>query len=479
MASPTAPLPTFIIIGAQKSATRWLRINLDCHPEVYTAPVETRFFHSPELFDARGLEWYRAQFPGWTGEPIVGEATPGYMMWRHRPRRVAERIADVVPDVRLIALLRNPIDRAHSAMVHFERFGKLPPGSSLLELVSQKPPQHDPLGLVAGGWYAASLKRYQQLFRDQMLVLLHDDLARDPRRVYEEALLHIAAAPGYVPSDLETVLFSNQRPSAADSQRAPNGPGELSGEERQRLFAYFRDDVHMLEQMIGRDLSDWDPGGSYSVSLDIDLWKEPRHPRPRKQKIDVIDCYHRTSVWIEGLVRAVTPEQYGLATPCARWNVRDLLNTLVWLPYEWAALIRRAEPPDGHKRDFISDDTAAAYREAADHLLKAMKEPGRLEGTVASPFGETWAATAARLTFVNQLTHGWDLAAATGQDATIPASLLEAADQLVRGELSGIPRMPEFFDVEVPVSDEATPTERFAAFLGRQPDFEPARQLRA
>jgi uncharacterized protein (TIGR03086 family) len=74
---------------------------------------------------------------------------------------------------------------------------------------------------------------------------------------------------------------------------------------------------------------------------------------------------------------------------------------------------------------------------------------------------------------VNQVTHGWDLAIATGKDATIPPSLLEVADRLVRGMFSDIRRTPELFDVEVPVSDTATPTERFVAFLGRDPGIEP------
>jgi hypothetical protein len=90
MPSSEVPLPAFIIIGAQKSGTRWLRINLGKHPEVYAAPTETQFFHSPARVEMLGLDWYRAQFSGWAGESILGEATPGYMMWRHRPRRVAE-----------------------------------------------------------------------------------------------------------------------------------------------------------------------------------------------------------------------------------------------------------------------------------------------------------------------------------------------------------------------------------------------------
>lgn len=471
MPSSEAPLPTFIIIGAQKSGTRWLRTNLGKHRDVYTAPAETQFFHSPSRFQTLGIEWYRAQFEGWTGERIVGEATPGYMMWRHRPRLVANRIKETVPSARLIALLRNPIDRAFSAMVHFTKDKKLPRDARLLDLIQEIPPEHDSRCLVSGGWYAASLKPYRQLFGDQLLVLLHDDLTIDPHRVYNRALMHIGAPLNYSPSELDDVVFSNQRPASVEDTRARNGQAELSEEERQRLYAYFRDDVRMLEEMIGRDLSRWDPGGSYSVRLGIDPWKATSRPQ-QDEKIDVIDCYERAADWIEDLIRATSSDQYGLSTPCVKWNVRDLLNKIVWLPHQCAAALRGSDLPTSDERDFIGDDAAATYRRAADDLLMEMNQPGRLAGTVSLPFGDMFAVTWVRYVLVDQVTHGWDLATATGQDPTIPPSLLEVVDQLVRGEFSGTARRPESFDAPVPVDDSATPTQRFVAFLGRDPGIE-------
>src|SRR3954468_2992808 len=89
-----APLPTFLIIGAQKSATRWLRLNLGLHPAVFTAAREIEFFNNGDRYRELGTDWYREQFEGWDGEAIVGEATPGYLFWRHRPAMVSERIAE-------------------------------------------------------------------------------------------------------------------------------------------------------------------------------------------------------------------------------------------------------------------------------------------------------------------------------------------------------------------------------------------------
>jgi hypothetical protein len=250
------PLPTFLVIGAQKSATRWLRYNLGKHAEIYASPYEIGFFNSPKRVAELGVEWYRAQFDGWQGEPIVGEATPGYMMWRHEPRAVAERIRSIVPDVRLFAILRNPIDRANSAMVHHIKHERLHPRSRLRELTEGRAPEDDKLGLVAGGWYAASLKPFRELFGGQLLVLLHDDIRDDPRGVYETALGHVGGTPGFVPPGLEELVYSNQQGESAQWKR------EVSPQDREHLHQFFRDDLGELERMIDRDLSIWEPAST-------------------------------------------------------------------------------------------------------------------------------------------------------------------------------------------------------------------------
>jgi hypothetical protein len=250
------PLPTFLVIGAQKSATRWLRQNLGKHPEIHASPYEIGFFNSPKRFDDLGVEWYRSQFlVGWNGEQVVGESTPGYMMWRHEPVVVAERVKMTVPNVRLFAILRNPVDRANSAMVHHIKYERLHPRSSLVDLAEGKAPADDRLGLVAGGWYAASLKPFKNLFGEQLLVLLHDDIRDDPAGVYETALRHIGVASDFAPPDLEELVFSNQQGESALWKR------DVSRDARAAIYRHFRDDLSELEQVIGRDLSIWEPSG--------------------------------------------------------------------------------------------------------------------------------------------------------------------------------------------------------------------------
>lgn len=252
------PLPTFLIIGAQKSATRWLRLNLGLHPDIFTADTEIEYFNNGDRCETLGLAWYRTQFEGWAGQPIVGEATPGYMFWRHGPASVADRIQAAIPDVRLLAILRNPVDRAQSALVHHIEGGTLPPDTRLLEFVRSIPPERDRLGIIAGGWYAASLEPYVERFGTQLLVVLHDDVDDDPRALYDRALRQVGAAADFVPPELERVRFSYRQEPSADPNRQP-----LSDEERTELHAFFAEDIAKLEKMIDRDLSLWDPASGY------------------------------------------------------------------------------------------------------------------------------------------------------------------------------------------------------------------------
>jgi uncharacterized protein (TIGR03086 family) len=307
-------------------------------------------------------------------------------------------------------------------------------------------------------------------------VVLHDDVTADPGRVYRRALVHIGADLDFAPTDLEAVLFSNQRPRGSGSSDVADAPLDLSEEERRRVFAYFRADVRALEPMIGRDLSRWDPGGAYSVELSIDPWKERLHGGARQRTIDVVHCYKQTADWTELLVSNVSASQYALPTPDADWKVRDLLNQIVWLPSMSAAVLRdQPHLPSLHEwgrvKDDLDDDPGAVYRAAANDLLSVLNEPGTLDRSFPSPLGEMSTKWWVELTFINQLTYGWDLATATGQESTIPASLFDDADQVVRGVLMLMPRRPELFDEEVPVSETASRTERFVAFLGRNPDF--------
>ncbi len=111
------PLPTFLVIGAQKSGTTSLYRYLRDHPEVQLSRwKEPGFFVEEQTWD-RGLDWYRSLFEGGEDAIAVGEASTSYTMFPFFAG-VPERIATTLPDVRLVYLLRDPVDRMRSSYVH-------------------------------------------------------------------------------------------------------------------------------------------------------------------------------------------------------------------------------------------------------------------------------------------------------------------------------------------------------------------------
>jgi hypothetical protein len=120
--SPFRPLPDFLLLGAQKAGTTALYEYLRRHPQI-TGPSwkEVSFF---DRHWARGESWYRGNFPNLarTRGKLVGEASPSYVLHPLAPQRVQE----LVPDARLIVLVRNPVDRAFSQYNHEVALGREP-----------------------------------------------------------------------------------------------------------------------------------------------------------------------------------------------------------------------------------------------------------------------------------------------------------------------------------------------------------------
>ena len=117
------PLPDFIIIGAMKSGTTSLFTYLQQHPQLFPSSIkETKFFINPDRF-AKGQAWYRAHFP-LTRQISIGaktyEASPGYIFNPLAPKRIFE----LIPKVKIIAVLRNPTERAISHYFHEKRKGR-------------------------------------------------------------------------------------------------------------------------------------------------------------------------------------------------------------------------------------------------------------------------------------------------------------------------------------------------------------------
>jgi uncharacterized protein (TIGR03086 family) len=172
------------------------------------------------------------------------------------------------------------------------------------------------------------------------------------------------------------------------------------------------------------------------------------------------------------IVAGIQPARLSAPTPCKKWDVGTVVAhaTSVITRFRWTAL--RQSPPneDGDYGDPLADDFVGAYRAAAESTLAAWSRPQALEGTCRLPIGmEVPAPAAAGINTVDALVHGWDLASATGQDPTLDPALAAAALEFCTLAITDDIRGRGAFGTIVPVAEEASPTDRLVAFLGRQP----------
>lgn len=173
----------------------------------------------------------------------------------------------------------------------------------------------------------------------------------------------------------------------------------------------------------------------------------------------------------------VRPEAYGDPTPCASWDVGDLINHLIGATYWFAGVVDAgtATPgDDDHSEvaEYIAADPLAALDEGARRAVAAFSAPGVLDRMVRLPFGDMPAPVFLALAVNDVFTHTWDLAKATGQptdlDPAIAGELLEIAKVAIGPEFRGPEEAGAPFGPEVPVSPDASPADRLAAFLGRR-----------
>ena len=253
------PLPTALVIGAQKAGTTALYAYLRRHPAVIgPARKEVNYF---DRHYARGPGWYRGQFPNrlrtWRvrrqgDDPIVAEASTGYMFHPLAPARVRS----LLPDVRLIALVRNPVDRAYSHYQHEVALGREP--LSFEEAIEREDERmegelermlNDPryfshawwnYTYLARGRYAEQLERWLDVFpRDQLLVVPTDDLGHRPAEAYARVLEHVGARPHEL-EDYPRVFSRDYVP--------------LDRLARRRLAVHFADANDRLYTLLERDL---------------------------------------------------------------------------------------------------------------------------------------------------------------------------------------------------------------------------------
>jgi hypothetical protein len=244
-------LPNFIIIGVDKGGTTSLFYYLAEHSKVIP-PVRFphwdggKEIHYFSLYKDRSLDWYRAKFPKLSSGQITGEASGTYLSSMGAP----ERMHAVVPEVKLIALLRDPVARAISNFKQWVREEKehLVTFSEAInnEAARSTESAWDPMAYayLGKGLYLQHLRRWHRLFnREQLLILKSEDLFSRPRAILNE-VTDFLEIDRYTPANVERVY--NEAPEH-------QGDWQIESDARAGLEEYFRPHNRALYEYLGRD----------------------------------------------------------------------------------------------------------------------------------------------------------------------------------------------------------------------------------
>jgi sulfotransferase family protein len=325
-------LPEFFVAGAPKAGTTALHAALAQHPELYLSPVkEPKFFLTDgppptqggpgDAKTYREHVWRRRDYEDlFAAAPqgaLRGESTPFYL-YSHDAQR---RIRELVPRARLIVVLRDPIERAHSNWTHLWSAG-LDPIDDFVRACAAEEQR------VAAGWaefwhykrlglYGQQVEHLYSVFpREQVLVFRYRDLVEDPPAILDRICGFLGVSQGvidHVPRENVTAhpeltrrhraMSRIMRAGSAVTARLPGHPGKvmldrlestlqegaaprrpLTWEERQELIPYFEADISLLGDLTGVDYSHWlrpreDAGGL--VGARPSGQRQARNGRPR------------------------------------------------------------------------------------------------------------------------------------------------------------------------------------------------------
>ena len=307
-------MPNFLIIGAAKSGTTAVWHYLKQHPEIYMSSTKhTRFFAfnvedpsfqgpAPTMRGPAGknrsvpyaitdIEAYHALFDGATNEIAIGEASHSYL---YQPQ-AAQRIRNYASEMKLIAILRNPAERAFSHYRQLVRDGREPIPDFAQALAEEEARIRDgwwpDFHYIQIGLYYGQLKRYFELFeRDQLKIYLYEDLNSDPSGLSQDIFRFLGVDDSFIPQAaarynasgtpksrfLHSVLQKLRRTMPIAERFLPEEQyrrllrvgsslhnqnltkARLSPEVcRRTIDEYFREDILKLEALIQRDLSAW------------------------------------------------------------------------------------------------------------------------------------------------------------------------------------------------------------------------------
>ena len=266
----------FLGIGVPKAATSWLHVCLDEHPMVFVPTAKEVHYFSRNY--ERGKDWYLDFFRTASDEQVVGEYSPSYL---HTPN-TAEKIYQFNPEMKMIAIFRDPVARAYSHFIMDVRQGKLANHiDSIMEVSSP-------------GFYYRNLMEFKKYFKqEQILVLIYDDLMNDSWAFLQQVYRFLNIDPTFQPSVLNS-RFNVRKPmpkyeriyqylyefwrslkkfkygrkvvnylrihgviDQLHTMIPQNEFPDFTKEKKRELAEYYSEDIKMLSNYLGRDLTYW------------------------------------------------------------------------------------------------------------------------------------------------------------------------------------------------------------------------------
>lgn len=294
------PLPNFFIIGAQKCGTSALYHALGQHPDIFMSPNKEPFFFimdgklpdyrlpKPRYTNRLVYDWerYLRLFDGATNQKAIGEASAIYLS-SYFPEQTAVRIRERIPGAKLIALLRQPAERAYSAFnfYHARDFEPLASFDAALAAEPARIQANDTPDFRhrMNGFYYANLKPYFETFpKEQIRVYLYEDWNTNPTATLQDIFRFLGidervsvevqrfnVTHRYRSQRLRRLLLGPNRPGRWLQRHLPAQfyaqldrwnqvkPPPMPPALWRELTEGYREDILALQQLIGRDLSHW------------------------------------------------------------------------------------------------------------------------------------------------------------------------------------------------------------------------------
>jgi|TARA_B110000908_G_C10130877_1_gene392121 hypothetical protein len=198
----------FVVIGGQKCGSTFLQTVINAHPEIDMSSGECPHFESPD-YENGGIQKLEVLLSKLNNTKKIGIKRPNYLS----NNEVRKRLSKVNEQIKLIVILRNPIERLKSAYFHNMNYGFSPVLSlneGIQKLIAGKLKKKYPRTeeLIEFGYYAKYLKDYTRDFDDRLLILFYDQLKKDKLDIIKKCYLFLGVDTDFIPND----IFLNSRP---------------------------------------------------------------------------------------------------------------------------------------------------------------------------------------------------------------------------------------------------------------------------